>query len=163
LDLVTLAQSAPGTEVVWAVRRDQIGLLFGGGEKDALEARGALGSRLRRLVANRQVEFLTGVRIGRAAPLEDRLVVEAEDGRRPARPDGGLRLRGNRVGAAARPGRRTGTGRGRLRLRNGAIRIPRPRHDTEPRRLDVLPLTRFPSGRNRRWTRSTRMSPPSFP
>ena len=82
LDLVTLAQSAPGTEVVWAVRRDQIGLLFGGGEKDALEARGALGSRLRRLVANRQVEFLTGVRIGRVAPLGDRLVVEAEDGRR---------------------------------------------------------------------------------
>jgi hypothetical protein len=82
LDLVTLAQSAPGTEVVWAVRRDQIGLLFGGGEKDALEARGVLGSRLRRVVANRQVEFLTGVRIGRLAPLGDRLVVETEDGRR---------------------------------------------------------------------------------
>jgi hypothetical protein len=82
LDLVTLAQSAAGTEVVWAVRRDRIGLLFGGGEKDALEARGALGSRLQRLVANRQVEFLTGMRIGRVAAPGDRLVVEAEDGRR---------------------------------------------------------------------------------
>ncbi|MFL5496685.1 MAG: FAD-dependent oxidoreductase [Gemmatimonadales bacterium] len=82
LDLATLARSAPGTRIVWAVRRDEIGLLFGGGEKDVLEARGALGSGLRRLVATGQIEFLTGVRVARVTAVEDRLAVEAEDGRR---------------------------------------------------------------------------------
>jgi NADPH-dependent 2,4-dienoyl-CoA reductase/sulfur reductase-like enzyme len=87
LDLVTLARSAQGTEVVWAVRREEIGLLFGGGAKDALEARGALGSRLERLVATGQIDFLTGMRVARVAAVQDRIVVEAEDGRRVERLD----------------------------------------------------------------------------
>jgi thioredoxin reductase len=82
LDLAALAQQVPGTEVLWAVRRTEIGLLFGGGRKDALEARGALGTQLRRLVSTKRVEFLTGFRVDRIAPSESRLVVEAEDGRK---------------------------------------------------------------------------------
>jgi thioredoxin reductase len=82
LDLATLAQQAPGTHIVWAVRRSEIGLLFGGGQKDALEARGALGSSLRRLVATKRVEFLTGFRIQRISADGELLTVEAEDGRR---------------------------------------------------------------------------------
>lgn len=87
LDLATLTQQAPGTDVVWAVRRSEIGLLFGGGAKDALEARGALGTRLRQLVATKQVRFLTGFRIDHISNGDDRLTVQAEDGRRVTRLD----------------------------------------------------------------------------
>jgi thioredoxin reductase len=87
LDLVALSQQAPGTDVVWAVRRSEIGLLFGGGAKDALEARGALGTLLRRVVATKQVRFLTGFRIGHISNGDDRLTVQAEDGRRVTRLD----------------------------------------------------------------------------
>jgi cation diffusion facilitator CzcD-associated flavoprotein CzcO len=88
LDLAALAEQAPGTEIVWAIRRTEIGLLFGGGRKDALEARGALGSRLQRMVTSGRVEFLTGIRVetirgGQAG----RLTVEAADGRRIANLD----------------------------------------------------------------------------
>jgi thioredoxin reductase len=84
LDLTTLAGRVPGTQIVWAVRRSEIGLLFGGGQKDALEARGALGSRLRYLVATRQIEFLTGFRVDRIGADDGLLTVEAEDGRQVA-------------------------------------------------------------------------------
>ena len=83
LDLAALADQTPGTEVVWAIRRTEIGLLFGGGQKDALEARGALGSRLQQLVTSGRVQFLTGVRVEAIRSGEDgRLTVEAADGRR---------------------------------------------------------------------------------
>ncbi|MGH7527868.1 MAG: NAD(P)-binding domain-containing protein [Gemmatimonadales bacterium] len=82
LDLTVLAEQVPGTEAIWAVRRSEIGLLFGGGGKDALEARGALGSRLRHLVATKEVEFLTGFAVDRISSAGGRLLVEAEDGRR---------------------------------------------------------------------------------
>jgi cation diffusion facilitator CzcD-associated flavoprotein CzcO len=83
LDLAALAEQAPGTEVVWAIRRTEIGLLFGGGRKDALEARGALGSRLQRLVTTGRVEFLTGVRVEAIHRLDGgRLTIEAAGGRR---------------------------------------------------------------------------------
>ena len=82
LDLAALAEEAPDTEVVWAVRRAEIGLLFGGGRKDALEARGALGSRLHRLVTSGRVEFLTGIRVEAIREeASGRLTLDAADGR----------------------------------------------------------------------------------
>jgi thioredoxin reductase len=80
LDLVTLAEQAPGTEVIWAVRRQDVGLMFGGGRKDALEARGALGTRLRELVDAGKVRFVTGFRAERISSAEGALVVEGDDG-----------------------------------------------------------------------------------
>ncbi|MBA3259241.1 MAG: FAD-dependent oxidoreductase [Gemmatimonadales bacterium] len=81
LDLAALRMQAPGTEVVWAVRRQDVGLMFGGGQKDALEARGALGVRLRRLVAEHTVEFVRGFRLDGITDRNGRLTVTAEDGR----------------------------------------------------------------------------------
>ncbi|MBA3554683.1 MAG: FAD-dependent oxidoreductase [Gemmatimonadales bacterium] len=81
LDLTALSTQAPGTEIVWAVRRQEVGLMFGGGQKDALEARGALGGRLRRLVADNTVEFVRGFRVERITDGNGRLDVTAEDGR----------------------------------------------------------------------------------
>ncbi|MCA9879660.1 MAG: NAD(P)/FAD-dependent oxidoreductase, partial [Thermomicrobiales bacterium] len=57
LDLEELADQAPGTAVTWAIRRsrDRLGHLFGGGSNDALPARGALGQRVQRLVAEERL------------------------------------------------------------------------------------------------------------
>jgi thioredoxin reductase len=63
LDLIELAGQAPGTEITWAVRRPELGKIFGGGENDALAARGALGARVRRLIEEGGVRVATGFRL----------------------------------------------------------------------------------------------------
>jgi len=78
LELAELAREAPGTRVAWAIRRAEPGLLFGGGERDALPARGSLGARLRRLVDAGEVELATGFRATRLADTPDGIVVEGE-------------------------------------------------------------------------------------
>ena len=82
LDLAALAESAPGTDIVWAVRRDAVGLMFGGGRDDALEARGELGARLQALLSAGRLRFVTGFRTERISGGAGPLVVTAEDGRR---------------------------------------------------------------------------------
>jgi hypothetical protein len=80
-DLVTLGEEEPGTEVVWAVRRQEPGLMFGGGGADALEARGTLGSRLRELVESGAVEFVLGFRAERVVANGRGVLIEAEGAR----------------------------------------------------------------------------------
>jgi SAM-dependent methyltransferase/thioredoxin reductase len=62
LDLAELANLAPGTTITWAVRRSEVGQMYGGGETDALPARGSLGARLRELVESGRVRLVTGFR-----------------------------------------------------------------------------------------------------
>jgi len=81
LDLIRLAENAPDTEVLWAIRRKEPGLMFGGGEEDALPARASLGTRLKELVESGRVEFVTGFRIHRLEEGDDGVVVEGQDGR----------------------------------------------------------------------------------
>ncbi len=50
LDLVELKQTEPATKILWLSRRQDLRLAFGGGVKDGLPARGALGSRLQQAV-----------------------------------------------------------------------------------------------------------------
>ena len=50
LDLLALAEEAPGTRILWAMRRDNLESVWGGGASDALEARGELGQRAKRAV-----------------------------------------------------------------------------------------------------------------
>lgn len=57
LDLATLRNRAPDTQIVWAVRGSSLARLFGGGANDKLEARGALGQALEKLVASGAVEL----------------------------------------------------------------------------------------------------------
>ncbi len=63
LDLVALAEQAPGTTILWAVRRREMGTLFGGGEADALPERGRLGQRLRALVERGTLAIVQGFRL----------------------------------------------------------------------------------------------------
>jgi hypothetical protein len=54
--------------------------MFGGGQQDQLEARGALGSRLQALVADGRVRLVTGFRAVRVRAQGNALVVESDDG-----------------------------------------------------------------------------------
>jgi len=81
IDLVDLADEAPGTTITWAIRRpgDQSRNLFGGGINDALPARGELGARVQRLVADRRLQLVTGVRIAKLENTADGIVVSGQD------------------------------------------------------------------------------------
>ncbi len=63
LELAELAREHPATRLLWAIRRTDLGQLFGGGKRDALPARGALGQRMQELVESGQVRLVSGVRI----------------------------------------------------------------------------------------------------
>jgi hypothetical protein len=63
LSLAELAKQVPGTSLLWSVRSPMLTRVFGGGDADALPARGALGSALRRLRDTGALEFRAGLRI----------------------------------------------------------------------------------------------------
>jgi hypothetical protein len=73
IDLVTLAQSAPGTEVFWLLRGDDPAKSFGGGASDKLKARGALGSMLAELVQHGSLRVEPGFHVTHVATTKDGL------------------------------------------------------------------------------------------
>jgi len=75
LALAELADQEPGTQVVWAIRAKSPGRSYGGGGDDALPARGALGSQLRRHVAAGRIELLTGFSVQRLSTVDGRVHV----------------------------------------------------------------------------------------
>jgi thioredoxin reductase len=81
LDLVDLADAAPGTEITWAIRKpaDRMQNLFGGGINDALPARGELGARVHALVDHGRLRLVTGMRITRLEESESGIVVSGQD------------------------------------------------------------------------------------
>ncbi|MCG7311363.1 FAD-dependent oxidoreductase [Brachybacterium sp. ACRRE] len=74
--LLDLAELDAATTIIWAVRTADLSSVYGGGEQDELAARGALGSRLRKLVDSGRIEVLTSFTITRFS-LEDSLTVHA--------------------------------------------------------------------------------------
>lgn len=75
LYLAELAKLAPGTRLMWAVRSPALTRVFGGGEADALPARGQLGSSLRALRDSGAMEFISGLRITSVERAADHLKV----------------------------------------------------------------------------------------
>ncbi|WP_246165548.1 FAD-dependent oxidoreductase [Arthrobacter yangruifuii] len=63
LALGELAEQEPGTRISWAIRSASAAGVYGGGDLDGLPARGALGSRLRTLVADGRIELHTAFTI----------------------------------------------------------------------------------------------------
>ncbi|MFI2649160.1 FAD-dependent oxidoreductase [Micromonospora fulviviridis] len=82
LSLAELAAAEPGTEVTWAIRSASPARTYGGGDADALPARGALGSRLREHVDAGRIRLLTGFSVHALAPVDGRVaaVVRHADG-----------------------------------------------------------------------------------
>ncbi len=81
LDLVDLSESAPGTSIIWAVRKAgaRLGQLFGGGINDALPARGELGERVKALVEQNRLRLVTGFKISRLTDTDNGILVTGLD------------------------------------------------------------------------------------
>ncbi|MBQ1028380.1 NAD(P)-binding domain-containing protein, partial [Micromonospora sp. C95] len=75
LSLAELAAAVPGTEVTWAIRALSPTRTYGGGDADALPARGALGTRLRGHVDAGRIHLLTGFSVHAITPTDGRVTV----------------------------------------------------------------------------------------
>jgi hypothetical protein len=84
LDLLRLEQEAPGTHVVWAMRRNRIDRLLGGGLNDELPARGALGLAAKRAVDGGRLEMLAPFAAERIELARERVTVAARIDKRDA-------------------------------------------------------------------------------
>ena len=81
LDLASLVEQEPSTQILWAIRRPEIKQLFGGGERDGLPARGQLGQRVHDLVESGRVRLITNVSIHKLSRSEDGIVIIGEEER----------------------------------------------------------------------------------
>ncbi|NRP70518.1 Ferredoxin--NADP reductase [Ensifer psoraleae] len=77
LALMELQETAPGTEVFWALRRKGVERLLGGGLNDQLPARGALGLAARRAMNENRLTMLAPFAVERISLREGRLAVMA--------------------------------------------------------------------------------------
>lgn len=75
LDLLKLQDSAPGTHVLWAMRRRRFDKLFGGGLNDQLPARGALGDAAKEAIEKGRLELLAPFAADRVQRQSDGLRV----------------------------------------------------------------------------------------
>lgn len=83
LELASLKQDYPETQAFWVMRSaSNMQTVYGGGEDDALPARGLLGTRIKNHVDNGAIEILAPFRIQEVAMGDDGLHVigETEDG-----------------------------------------------------------------------------------
>lgn len=77
LALLDLAARAPGTRVIWGLRRNSIARLLGGGLNDQLPQRGALGLAAKRAIAEGRLEMLAPLAIDAIGREGDGLVLDA--------------------------------------------------------------------------------------
>ena len=83
LDLINLRDEQPRTEIIWVMRGDNLRKVYGGGEADALPARGQLGLRIKAAVNAGALRIVAPFSITEVAAM-----------------DAELRLRGNLDGDA---------------------------------------------------------------
>lgn len=83
-DLARLAQAAPGTRIQWALRRNSVARVLGGGDNDQLKERGQLGKTIGRLVEDGVLQVATGFHVDRVEQTDDGIVVY--DGTRALEP-----------------------------------------------------------------------------
>ena len=77
LALLDLQKRAPRTQVLWALRRDRIAQLLGGGLNDQLPSRGALGLAAKRAIDESRLHMLAPFAVDRVTRIGDRLRVDA--------------------------------------------------------------------------------------
>lgn len=78
LDLVSLREQEPGTEITWLVRGKDTQRSFGGGENDQIEARGALGTKFKHLVEGGKIRIESGFYVTHISKQENGLSIGAE-------------------------------------------------------------------------------------
>lgn len=74
-DLARLSQEVAGMKIQWAIRRDSLRRVLGGGEADQLKERGRLGMTIDRLVEDGVLEVATGFYVERLERTADGIVV----------------------------------------------------------------------------------------
>ena len=77
LALMELRSEAPTTEIFWALRRDSVERLLGGGLNDQLPERGALGLAARQAMQDGRLNMLAPFAVERITTKDDSLAVEA--------------------------------------------------------------------------------------
>ncbi|WP_088343890.1 MULTISPECIES: NAD(P)-binding protein [Rhodomicrobium] len=77
LDVLRLQRDAPTTRMIWALRRDRIDRLLGGGLNDALPERGALGIAARAAIDSGRLELLAPFAVERLEQCSDAIRVSA--------------------------------------------------------------------------------------
>lgn len=85
--LAELIDADDATRLFWGMRRSAPGNAFGGGDADALPARGALGTRLRSQVDAGRVTILSGLQVGSVETESGALVIRDVAGSEVARVD----------------------------------------------------------------------------
>jgi hypothetical protein len=83
LALIELQDEAPGTGIFWALRRNSVDKLFGGGLNDQLPERGALGFAAKRAIEAGTMDMLAPFSADRIEATVDGLTVEATLAGRP--------------------------------------------------------------------------------
>lgn len=83
LALLELQADVPGTEVLWALRRNRIEKLLGGGLNDQLPERGALGLAAKEAIDAGRLRMLAPFAVERVTEAGRRLLVEATLGGSP--------------------------------------------------------------------------------
>src|SRR3546814_16770295 len=83
-----LQGEAPGTEIFWALRRDSVQKLLGGGLNDQLPARGALGLAAKRAIDEGRLTMLAPFAVDRLTTTDAETEVEAQLAGRPFSPLG---------------------------------------------------------------------------
>lgn len=83
LALLTVQQDVPGTKILWALRRNRIERLLGGGLNDQLPERGALGLAAKEAIDTGRLQLLAPFAAKRLTLTGDTLVVDAEIGAAP--------------------------------------------------------------------------------
>lgn len=78
LDLLALQKGTPDTKVIWALRRNRIEKLLGGGLNDQLPQRGALGLAAMEAIKEQRLEVLAPFAVSRITALNGSLQVVAK-------------------------------------------------------------------------------------
>lgn len=76
--ILELSQLGKDVEIYWVMRKKKVEDAYGGEEKDALEARGELGSRIHQLVDAGQVQVFTPFRIHQLKRTNDGMELSGE-------------------------------------------------------------------------------------
>lgn len=77
LDLVTLKEEAPDTDITWLVRGEDTERSFGGGDNDQIEARGALGTKFKHLIEGGKIRIESGFYLSHIAQQTDGLKISS--------------------------------------------------------------------------------------
>ncbi|MCG8332731.1 MAG: NAD(P)-binding domain-containing protein [Chitinophagales bacterium] len=78
LDLADVQNDFPETQLNWVLRKKDISTVYGGKEEDALEARGALGIRIEKLVNSGKLTIYTPFHILKLTKNENGIQIEGD-------------------------------------------------------------------------------------